>query len=747
MGLHGCSTNGQLDNSKFSEPMPWIGLYVAAASMACTLAMACDAFHGLRNKKLWFPNRNFSLNATSLALLTIATKLPVDLNTSMPRRQDQLAKLSGTVLICTVMGNFMPSLGVMEESEMLANFLALCILVITVVVNIGIQIGTGVIYVFIPEHAAIMFIMLVLLVILGCSALTVPTTKQLLEQQFKSKHRQASDYGSDNIGVSAVEKQKEDVKKFWVMAATSNPQYVLGRSALSTASGAFCLLAALILVEAVVRSLATGYFNFCSGESDYKWSSMLILMSQAVAVAVGTIAPALRWFNAVGFHNLHKRKGSFREEFRVEMWWILRFVEAKEKHLPFGIGSMSSRRVRKIAHISKNRILDLLIAIQTVVVLVSKSIRMVSVVIMCFLKRLSSLFHCMRLLKNLAPSESIFREGGSESGSNPNLRDFVLHLEGEDSLVRLIARNGCECMDRWIRNATKREPTYLVELLKKSTASEGFKGVGKFDSDQIPSITWAEPPNCWALPVVTLTSIAVALPNTDPCAIKSLLCGVHEGLRYVRLVEKTLDAKGPTNMKEAADSVWVGVDVYNRWLNENLYKFAREGKCSKKVLEELADIGRKLVLEFTSGVGKKKTPLEWPPKVLAANSMYRVCQTILQDYNKFGAEHELLEWLQMTIADILAACFTNLPGVISMKCLCSAIEVRTLSVVEAASLLGEAENILGTIGQKALSNLDPNQMACIDEWRLCKKRNQSCVLSSDDGMCDFSSDELSLYIE
>ncbi|XP_058084504.1 uncharacterized protein LOC131232280 [Magnolia sinica] len=364
------------------------------------------------------------------------------------------------------------------------------------------------------------------------------------------------------------------------------------------------------------------------------------------------------------------------------------------------------------------------------------------------LKMLFSSFRCKRLLTKLVPSESIFKEAWSElgSGTNPNLRDFVLQLEGEDSLVKLIARNGCKHIDRWIQNAKKHQPTYLIDLLRKSMASEGLKGVSQFDSDQIPSITWAEPPNCWALPVVTLTSIALALPNTDPCAIKSLLCGVHEGLRYVRLVEKTMDVQGLTNIKEAADSVWVSVDVYNRWLNENLCKFAREGKCSMKVPEELADVGRKLVLEFTNGVWKKKPPIEWPPKVLAANSMYRICQTILQDYKKFGAgaDYKLLEWLNMTIADTLSACFTNLPHVTSMKCLGSAIEVRALGVLEAASLLGEAENIIATIGHKAFFNLEPNQMACIDEWRLFKKRNPSCVLSS---MCGFSSDKLTLYIE
>ncbi|KAL6004984.1 hypothetical protein ACLOJK_005543 [Asimina triloba] len=407
-GLHGCSSNGgNLDDSKFSEPLPWIGVYIAAASLACALAMAADAYRGIGHRKLWFPNIYFSLNAATLSLLAIATKLPVDLNTPMPRPQDQLAKLSGTVFLCTAMGNFMPSLGTMEETETLMNVVALCILVVTVVVNIGIQMGTGVIYVFIPEHAAIMFFMLVLLAILGFSALTTPTSKHLLEKQFKCKHQELCHTGLNQDGTVIVEKLKNDVKKYWVMAVTSNPQYVLGRSAMSAASGAFCLFAALILVEAAVRSLLTGSFWFCSGESDYKWSCILVLVSQAVGVLVGTIAPALRWLNAVCFTNLQKGLGSFRKELRVERWWILGFLETKEKHLPFGIHRIRSRRIRKVMYITKNQILDVLIAIQIALVLTSKSVRLITGVIICSLRSLFLFaFFCKRLLTKLAQKKN-----------------------------------------------------------------------------------------------------------------------------------------------------------------------------------------------------------------------------------------------------------------------------------------------------------------------------------------------------
>lgn len=102
MGKLGCGIDGVLNEAKFSEPLPWIGVYIAAASLACALAMAADVIHGFRYSKLWFPCKLFTINATSLTIIAVAVKLSVDLNTPMPRGQDQLAKLSSAALICTL---------------------------------------------------------------------------------------------------------------------------------------------------------------------------------------------------------------------------------------------------------------------------------------------------------------------------------------------------------------------------------------------------------------------------------------------------------------------------------------------------------------------------------------------------------------------------------------------------------------------------------------------------------------------
>ncbi|KAJ0522768.1 hypothetical protein HanIR_Chr10g0486221 [Helianthus annuus] len=105
------------------EPMAWVGIYIAIASLLCDIAMAVDLVHGFRNKRLWFPSKNFTLNAASIAVVTIAMKLPVDLSTDMLQQIDEEAKLGSLAFMCTMMANFMPSLAAMDNKTLLVNII------------------------------------------------------------------------------------------------------------------------------------------------------------------------------------------------------------------------------------------------------------------------------------------------------------------------------------------------------------------------------------------------------------------------------------------------------------------------------------------------------------------------------------------------------------------------------------------------------------------------------------------------
>ncbi|KAG8662239.1 hypothetical protein MANES_01G079500v8 [Manihot esculenta] len=523
MGKIGCSADGNLNEAKFSEPLPWIGIYIAVASLACAIVMAADLIQGFRSRKLWFPSKYYCLNATSLTIIAVAIKFSVDLNTPMPRRIDQLAKLSSSTLICTLM---------------------------------------------------------------------VPTTKKYLEFKYKKKYQMAVEECTTECDRPVDKKLREDLMKYWMMAHTCSPQFVIGRSVTCTAAGALCLLSAMTLAEAMLRSyLMPWSFNFCNGESDYKWSTFLVLIIQTIATGVGTIAPAIRWFTAVNFRCPTIGKKSSRKEFKVEKYWTQFLVEMKE--CPFTI-RIKNRQCRKLAHGAKDQILDLCIGMQVGIVLASKVIRFISVF---FMSRILLFYiFCRRLMKCNSNNRSIDLASESQPSSKPDLSRFVLHLEGENELVELMMKNNRDATEHWIKKGKKKQPKHLIELLEKS--SSGLHGVKDFDTDLVPSLDNEEPQNCWALPVVTLTAIALAIPNTNSFLRKQLMRSVHEGLMYVKLVEDNLDAESEmTHMRKGAYSVWLGVDLYHKWLDVDLNKMSFQAESTKEVLEGLADAAKNSSIE------------------------------------------------------------------------------------------------------------------------------------------------------
>ncbi|KAI3792312.1 hypothetical protein L2E82_06187 [Cichorium intybus] len=746
----GCTAEGSLNNSKFNDPMPWIGIYVAAASLICAVAMAMDALHGFRYKKFWFPCKFFTLNATTLTVIAIAIKFSVDLNAAMPRRQDQLAKVSSSAFICMVMGNLLPSLGIMEDTELMMNIIALGILVITAITNICIQMGTGVIFEFWIEHALIMLLMVILLAILCSLSLAIPTKKYYLDITYEKKAKKAKRECFTRRNIPVAERLPEDLGKYWMMAYTSSPQFVIGRSAPCSASGAFCLFNTLILTEAIVRPrLMPWSFRFCTGDSDYKWSTTLVLISQTVAVAVGTVSPAFRWFMTINFRCPKKAETACLREFVVERYWLKRLVLWQVQ--PIGL-RICNRRCRKLAHGVKFKMLGLCIQIQKGLVFSCKMIRFISIF---FVGRFLRLSKFVRRDNSVSSNES-----ETEFGHNPNrnLSHYVIYLEGEEGLVDLMTENNSDATAHWIRIGEKKQPRNLIKLLEQSNPSSAFTGVHEFDSDEVPSLSSAKPPNCWALPIVTLTSIAIAIPNIDHERIEQLVRGVDEGLKYVFKIENYMnndDKKELKHVRKAAEIVWAGVELYNNWLDIDLRNLAHHRET--EIIKLLSDIAKQKFMEFADtdmmfmNECLKEVPSRWPMKILAANSMYRICETLLlgSETKQYETNEKLFEKISVMICKILTAALTNLQHVITSKCHRSPIEEREKSIRSAVLLFGKTKRILEVIDEKRLKDLDHGELIHIDDWCLVSKKqlDQVCSTSSDQETVFSSPSDLSISIE
>ncbi|KAH6795008.1 hypothetical protein C2S52_005485 [Perilla frutescens var. hirtella] len=700
-----------LVQNHLDSPMTWVGMYVAAASAACSLAMAADAFNGFRSKKLWIPCKYFSLNAFSLTVLAVAMKLPVDITSNMKGINDKLARISSLVLISTAMGNFTTSLGSLENNEIILNSAALCILVTTIAGNVCIHLFQSVSIIYydggdaLGEEIGCSITMLVLLVTFFSSAVMVPSARRYIESKYNEIHKNVSKKQVE-WGEFSGDELRIKVKKYWVMAASGSPQFVMARSSISCTSGLMCLLLALTLVEAHVR-LRLVYKQEKARSSGYRWTIDWILFVQSIGVALGTVAPLLRWFVASWFRNSEIGPKSFRDEFKIEKYWTLLLVEWRDRSLP---SMIQHRQCRKLLHDSKVLLLNICIGVQILLVAASKLVLLISAkfgnaVFLCFC-------HTNR------PDST--RGSKSRDGTELDFSSYVLLLEGEAKLPEKILKNICNDVDKLIRIGEKDQPKNLMRLLKKSAT---FNGLRQFDSDQVLSLQSQEPPNCWSLPVVTLTSISIAVTNLTVDKVNQLLASVREGLSIVKLIEKTLDRNGELeSIRKAADMVWVGVDLYGKWEEKDLRSTSVRGRTHRETLQNLANIAEKTVKSFTSEAEDIliQNPLNWPVQVIAANSMYRITQTILVGNikdNEHQTGDELFESLSIIIADILAACLTNLVQVITLKCHRNTINERKESVGRAAILLGECKEILEILQQHELPSLDLEKAASIDQWR------------------------------
>ncbi|KAI3723272.1 hypothetical protein L2E82_34742 [Cichorium intybus] len=626
----------------YNKPMPWIGMYIALASLFCILAMMADLLHGVRNRKLWLPCKFFTLNAASLTVMAVAMKLPMDLNNLVPGDVDQVAKIGSLSFMCTMMANLLPSLATMDSKELVSNIIALAILVITLVVNVCIQIYTGIVldlgdeiyFVYKVIYASFFVVpILMMLIIYACSCLAILKSKQIIELKYQAAHQTTLKDQELQVGrLLSVEMLKKHVSNYGIMTGTGSPQFMLASSATTSAAGVICTASTGVLIF-----LTTGVFKDLGHPmSDYKWSMLVIFRIQFIGTMLGTIAPVARCFATLNF------------KFSVK--WIWNHV-----------------------------------------------------------KWLRAMF---------SPSSIALGPNPAQPGNDEDLRRYVLQLQDDIEFADRTLKRIFKSMNHLIRKAEKQQPQNLMKLLAKSL---GFEGVEKFDSRHVESIVSDEYLNCWSLPLVTLTSIAMSLPNIQKKTVDCLVSGVSEGLVYVKLVEKNFNAiDDHVIIQKAAKTLWVEVEIYHKWLGNNLLKPKVRVNTPRQILQWLRDIAKDIVdkveeMDIKGRNGNSKY------KSICANSMYRITETMLSNHENFEefSQEELFAKLSLMIADIFAACLTNLPQVIAMKCHTSSIEKREASVQAAAQLLGETTHIINSLQDRELPSLNPDELAFIDKWRAC----------------------------
>ncbi|XP_076958814.1 uncharacterized protein LOC143634684 [Bidens hawaiensis] len=818
-------------DDKYAAPMLYIGMYIASASLVCILAMVADLLYGLHRRKLWFPCKFFRLNAAFLALISIAMKLPVDLSGSMPGTVDQAGKLGSMAFMCTMMANLLPCLASMDSDQLLSNVTALCILVVTMVVNVVIQIQTGVVsygkdarivthiapkydqnslsiikHRNIIQAAIYVTFLLVLTMVHVCSCLAILRSKKIIESKYQEGHaralkefqapdnqaskefQQATDDQASKEFQQATDKErmvkklKKHVTSHWIMAGSGNPQFIAAYFRTTSASGVTCLLVTVSHTLTISWTFKD-IFDKNSCQSDYAWSMIVILVVQYIGVVVGTIAPLSRCFATLSFKVSPEIISNHFKVFKVENHWTYKLHEWKRASIDLSFGS---HKLKVVIDTLKRLILWFCIELQEGVVVVCNITTLFPFV---FLICVWYCYQRLKWLKSVLIRSS--EESSTDQGINSNsleqinkkdLDQYVLHLEKKMELADRTLGGLFKSVNRVIKKGEKRPPQNLIALIEKKS-TEHYLGVGKFDhSDHyVPSLRFKERyPETWSLPVVTLTAIAVSLQLNTAIAVspeqntaiavspeqntaiavspeqstaiavspeqstaiavspeqstatqkqdevRSLLKSVREGIKYVTRVEESLNVgEDYVNIQKEAKNLWNEVDLYKTWLGHKLKGGCFEGKKGVEIVKWFMDKAKGI---DKSDEGRYDNDhLHY--KYICASSMYHITKTIMLNYPNIDevSTQDLFDHLTSMIADIIAACLTNLPQAIIKKCHADAIEKREASVKDAARLLGRTKNLMEILAARDETprDMDPSDdLPFIDKWRAHFKNPQ-----------------------
>lgn len=721
-------------NEKFSEPLVWIGVYVAIASFCCNLGMVADLLLGIRNKCYQIPSKFSSVNVTSMMLIAIAMKLTVDLSGSMPGNLDQAAKIGSIAFMSTMMAISNPSLASMNDKSMLTNIVGLAIFVITIAVNLLIQIGTGVITNDGPRHllddkayltvfkihysfrfknmvSVYIGIMLLLLLISIATAIIIPSIKKILEFKYQVRRKTLNDQ-NQHTRISTVEELTQHVTRYWIMAKSGSPQFIImAINFLSYTSLTLCIIGMGIYTK-VLSSLLTNDAGQGNYESDYKWSIPVILITQFIGNAIGTLIVFIRCIRSMKLKEVSWESTDIFN-LRKEKYWTNKLVEWKGSH----IGCLSSYpSLRTIVHFVRNHVLNLFIGLQKAFLVLIYTVSW-----FCFIAYLQLIIIIYDALI------STFKKVVSRKDDiNRDLRNYVLQLDDEVQPSQKVVEIMSKSMNRLIERAKKKQNNTLLMLLEKSN---GFEGVESFDDigqtfgfSPLPlSVTL----NSWSVPVITLTCIAIAVPGISKYQVDSLIKSIDNALLYTDRVEESFNSSHDYVNIRKTTALWYEVKDKRTWLKNPIKTHDQRGQLPKETLTWFAEKAEAILRDIRTNTFEEHM-INFPNELIAAHSMHRISRSILSSYQHEIATKELFfELLTSMIADILVACFSNIPQVIMMKCHENEIEKREASVDAAAKLLGKSTDIIRKLEACKLPSMDPEKMASIHEWRLHLKQSSS----------------------
>ncbi|KAK9159483.1 hypothetical protein Syun_005824 [Stephania yunnanensis] len=580
----------------------------------------------------YLPCKLFSINSVTLTLLATASKLPVDLTTYMPGARDQLSKLSSTAMVCVCIGFLVPSIGINREAESITNLIALSLLVTTIVVNVCIQMYTGVIFTFFPGHIIILCCMMLLLSVLWFFTSEINRGKTVIADTNRNLFRKGQ-----------AKSFLHQVKLWYMSSCISNPQYLLcGHTGLMAAM--ISIVCLTVLSHAAFQTLPHKS-KYCTNASDYGWSISFIVVTQIITVVVGSLGIIFRSISMVSSHTQGYLTNTSSHIVEIEMF-ALKFLAKKSQLLRAVSIIMMSRFVVKIAVTIINllglMILGLIPVLAGLILLVTTLL----LLSLCCPK-------CLITNPDISQITLPWKE---------ELKDHVSRVI--DTFPERIMWICVEDMKKWMNVSNKSPPTHLAQLLSEPRFYRPQTLVDMVQQIGITSFSEGYRLSC--LSVVNLARIStLSIPST---LSKTLMQVLDEAYEIIYYIDKKINVGNSEDhrKRQFAKVLWAYKGVHLSKIDPN--------RSNWSVAEAISSIKNEWLLF---------------PKGLAAREMDIITAFILIREREYASIEELYHHLEQLFIDMLLFFLSQLPIAILKEVNESPIEVHEEKARFALKLLSK----------------------------------------------------------
>ncbi|XP_057854918.2 uncharacterized protein LOC131064696 [Cryptomeria japonica] len=687
-------------------------------SLLAIAFLGVDGWRAWKKKQHWIPCHSFLLGALTLLLLTLLNMpsavlhFPQDDKNiwDIPTKKmccpefisRRMLVLAGRVSLCVVMGCMLPGLASPRSStlSLWSDIAALIISCSAPVLHLfhEFYIITASLFAsaydnyydrssllklwIVPTTVLVAFIILILLLV--CAALASITVHKIVSHKIPlilSNSPSQINTIAHSYSESFWERVEDQVVKSWIAVCTSNPQYIIARSILSSSVALAITVCNAILVFEVVRT---------------KFKVSIHMIFHWLVIVLGSTVIYWRWITAVVFcpRTVEKKWASIIKYFQIEDFWkryLLELKDGHKSHRQMGDSYLKILMLKVGRRVRVYKLIPLVVWLQILLVLFSKVCWLVS-------QLLLSNMYLRKLVMGSAVEEFPDLYGGKgkceiEMGKYPFYDKYskaFVTMNGENAACLWVANRQCIAgINTQLKRGEKEGNSCkaLVDLLKEKPSS-GYKNMHP------------------------QKSVPIKLEVEKESAIYQRSCKMRAVSIITVLVELcpfTQDVKKAIGALEACSQAWSIIDLVQ---NPDTEAFL-VSKTADKLFQALQKRGKMLhnhlgmstSVENSSEAARvavgnlivkaKKVAEEYHCRtwneVVEGYSLWMVCVNI--DFENFIKVEGIMDELVKMLADEIGACMAKALDVIMEDTEKWATMAMGQHIWEAAYIVGKVKGI------------------------------------------------------